>query len=123
MQCAFSHGITERLVCVCNGGQLNNIKVLAMKFAGIILFCSAVLFAVFTFVTAHNTQIDNWSTFGWPLVFLKRFHGDDFFLGADYFFWNILAIDILICVAISSAMVTAAWLLFNRKTKRNIAHQ
>ena len=94
-----------------------------MKFVSITTFCSVVLFVTFTFITSKTrTHLDAWSEYGWPIVFLKRFTGNDFYMSNEYLFGSKLLIDILFCYGVSTLFVGAAWLFFNRKNKSSIAH-
>ena len=94
-----------------------------MKFVSITTFCTAVLFVTFTFITSKTkARLDAWSEYGWPLVFLKRFAGNDFYMSNQYFFGSQLLIDILFCISVSLILVGTAWLVFNRKNKSTMAH-
>ena len=94
-----------------------------MKFVSILTFCSVVQFTTFTFITSKTrTLLDTWSEYGWPIIFLKRFTGNDFYMSNQYFFGGKLLIDILFCYGASIIFVGAAWLVFNRKNKSSIAH-
>ena len=94
-----------------------------MKFVSITTFCSAVLFVTFTFITSKTkSQLDAWSEYGWPIVFLKRFAGNDFYMSNQYFFGSKLLIDILFCVCVSVILVGTARLAFTRKSNSTIAH-
>ena len=94
-----------------------------MKFVSITTFCTAVMFIIFTFITSKTkAQLDVWAEYGWPIVFLKRFAGNDFYMSNQYFYGSKLLLDILFCIAISIFLVGTAWLAFNRKNKSTMAH-
>lgn len=94
-----------------------------MKFISITTFCTTVLFVTFTLITSKTkAQLDAWSEYGWPIVFLKRFTGNDFYMSNQYFYGSKLLIDLLLCVSVSLMLVGMAWLAFNRKNKSTMAH-